>query len=122
MSVFGWPEQRCVEPAVYYYRFDDVRYSNGVDQFDNPLPGYTLKVELLKTRVHHFTPKGARLENGVFVLNSATKRYAYETVDLAKESFIARKKRLIQIHQSRINQAEQALKLIDKQLNFVVFP
>lgn len=112
MSVFGWPEKACMSPAVYYYRYDDVRYSKGVDQFDEPIPGYTLKVELKKIRVHHFTPFGVRFEDGTFMLNKSRKRYACETEAEAKASFIARKKRQIEIYDARIEQANKAINLI----------
>jgi len=112
MSAFGWPEKASISPPVYYYRYDDVRYSSGVDEFDNPLPGYQLKVELTKVRVHHFTPSGVRFDNGVFMLNKATKRYACATEAEAKASFIARKKRQIEIHKGRIEQALKAMKLV----------
>lgn len=101
-----------ITPAVYYFRYDDVRYSNGVDEFDNPYPGYTLKVQLSKIRVHHFTPKGIRFNDGTFMANSSKKRYACATEDEAKTSFIARKKRQIQIHTNRIEQALKAIKLM----------
>lgn len=123
MAAFGWPERACMSPAVYYYRYDDVRYSNGVDQFDDPLPGYKLKVELKKIRVHHFTPFGVRFEDGTFMLNKSKKRYACETEDEAKISFIARKTRQIEIHQARINQAQRAISILQPPNKpFVVFP
>lgn len=112
MTAFGWPGVPCEEPPVYWYRYEDVAYSRGCDELDRPLGPAIIKVELRKFRVHHHTPKGVRLEDGQFVSDSSRKRFAHATVDEAKESFIARKERQMQIHQARINRAIKALNLI----------
>jgi len=61
------------------------------------------------------TPKGCFIQVGQktkFVLNSAKNRYAYETVDLAKEAFIRRKRNEIAILKNRIKVAEAYLFVI----------
>ena len=67
--------------------------------------------------LHHFlvtkiTPKGVRLENGRFILLSAHKRFACPTVEEARLSFIARKKRQLEILNSQLRSTNSALKLI----------
>jgi|GEM_PF-3014061 len=102
----------------YLYRYVDVAYSLGCDEYDNPYPGYNLKVELKKFKIIKRTPKGAWLafydglfleDSKKFVLLSARKKYACETKELALESFVARKRRQVRILGSCIKRAETAL-------------
>lgn len=100
--------------AEYFYRYTDDRYSNGVDQFDDPLPGYNLRLLLSQYRVIKRTPKGAWINNygeKKFVLLTARKRYACPTKEEALECFIFRKKRQLSILSSKVRQVEQAIEL-----------
>jgi hypothetical protein len=107
-------------PDEYYYRFESISYSPGVDQFDNPLPGPgRLDVYLQKLRIIRRTPKGVwvdrtshRFHGPRFILTDARKRFACPTIEEAKESFIARKKRHIRIMKRLISEAERALEVI----------
>lgn len=47
-----------------------------------------------------------------FVLNDATKRYAYETTDAAKVSFLARKRRQLIILRNRVDNIEACVEAI----------
>jgi hypothetical protein len=77
-----------IEPGAIdgaWYRYDDSRW------FDSR-PSVHLRV----FRVARETPKGVWLaEYGFekFVLNDARKRFAYPTIELARESFLIRKRR-----------------------------
>lgn len=101
------------------YRFDSHNVSRGVDMFDDPLPDYSIRVALYKYPIVKRTPKGAWIESFSnpsgkrFILLTARKQFASETVDKAKECFIARKKRYIHILSARIEDAENALKQME---------
>lgn len=91
------------------YRFNVRRYSNGVDEFDASLPGYTLAVNCDEYPILKRTPKGAWIDDGGrkrFVRLSATKQYACPTVELAAESFRRRKTRQIAILMAQLDEVE----------------
>lgn len=99
------------------YRIELTRWSLGVDQFDDPLPGCTYSLDVEEYRVIKETPKGAWIHYGFdkkFVKLDARKRFACPTIEEAAESFKARKRRQIKILKANLNEAEVALKLIDK--------
>jgi hypothetical protein len=123
-------EPRQAEGEEYLYRYVEILYSTGTDQFDNPYPGSNLDLRLEKHRVLRRTPKGAwieddrgfprRVENSKdgtvkwikperFVLLTARKQFASETKEKALESFRARKRRQLKILKSRAKVAEAAL-------------
>lgn len=111
------------------YRYEDVHYSRGVDQFDNPLTGGHIRIQLREYLVLKRTPKGAwikgcwtwrgmmpmpgketRRDQGErFVLLSARKRFAAETKEQALDDYKARKRRQAGILRARLIAAEQAL-------------
>jgi hypothetical protein len=99
-----------------YYRFEDKSYSvlcgPTEDDYASQLRVHCHQYPVVKT-----TPKGVWLNvygDRRFVLNEARKRFACPTVELAHESFKARKKRQIKIYESRIKDARQALVLADR--------
>jgi len=105
----------------FFYRYVEIRYSSGLDQFDNPLPGYELKLVLNTYKVLRHTPKGVWISmyGGIsysteqkFILLSARKRFACPTVEEALVSFKARKQRQIKILKGQLKQAEEALLLV----------
>ena len=118
--------------AEYFYRYEDVVYSLGVDEFDDPIPGGWVRVELREYRVLRRTPKGVRIEDwgiprvrrlsdgseklvyGKFVLLDARKRFACPTKEEALDSFKARKKKQIRILKEQLKRAEDALSFADK--------
>lgn len=104
------------EDGEALYRFEEAIYSPGVDDFDDPLPGYTMEVHLHKFPIERRTPKGVWIRGwgGMrFVLLSARKRYACPTIEEALESFQARKNRQIKILKGQLQRAELALSLSD---------
>jgi hypothetical protein len=101
----------------FYYRYEDVQYAAPLDEFDNPQGPGRLAVELREYQVVKRTPKGVWLSlygDRRFVLNSATRRFACPTKAEAQESFLARKKRQISIHQGSIKRAERAMAIVTK--------
>ena len=100
----------------FLYRYEDQTYSLGVDQFDDPLPGYNLKLELRSFKVLRETPKGVWIEaysvNGErFVKLGTRKQYAHLTKEDAKTSYLFRKRKQIMILSGQLEKAERALQL-----------
>lgn len=111
------------------YRFEDVHYSAGVDEYDTPLSGGSVCVELREYPILKRTPKGAwisecwvwsntmpwpgeetRQDRGEkFVLLSARKRFAAETKEQALEDYRARKRAQLRILTLRKRSVENAL-------------
>lgn len=97
------------------YRYEDVVYATPFDD-EGRYPG-TLKLELREYAVLRRTAKGVWIGVGGderFVLTTARRRYACLTIEEACESFIARKKAEIRIHEARVARARQALAEIER--------
>jgi hypothetical protein len=98
----------------YLYRYQEQSYSNGVDQFDDSLPSYQLKVNLHKYQIIKETPKGVWIKRNYikdkFILLTAKKKFACRTKEEALESFIARKNRQIEILSGQLEIAKLAKK------------
>ena len=101
------------EPNVgdTYYRFDDRRFSVADDYGDH---SYTEHDAALRTfTVLKRTPCGVRLSgpwgSTHFMHDKATRRFACPTVELALESYRARKQRQIGIYEARIRGAKLML-------------
>jgi len=107
-----------------WYRYNDVAYSTGYDEYRDCSSGTRIEVELTEYEVLRYTPKGAwinaspyrsatsfkHMKDEKFVLLSARKRFAHPTKEEAMTSFIARKKAQIRIYKARVKHAEEALK------------
>ncbi len=100
------------------YRYEEWVTGNGVDDYDDPYPGYNLEVILKEYKIIKRTPKGVwiRLYDYYcgeipkrFVRLSATKKYACESKEEAYESFKARKNRQIAILSEQLQRAIEAL-------------
>lgn len=98
--------------AELYYRYDERRYGDG-EGFHS-----RLEVQLSSYRVLKHTPCGVWIEyshllgSKRFVLHAARKKFVHPTPELARISFIARKKRQIKIYQARLDEAKAALALV----------
>ena len=96
-----------------YYRYQEVRYSNGLDQYDDPLPGHVLKIELRVYEVLKTTKKGVWIAHygygKRFVLNDSRKRFACADKKEALESFKFRKRRQLKILSSQIDDCKEAI-------------
>lgn len=98
------------------YRYVERRYSHGIDEYDNPLPGYSIQLDLHTFPVKKRTPKGAWINdygNKRFVLLTAKKQYACNSQEEAKDSFIFRKKRHISILTAQLTSAKRALHIAE---------
>jgi len=103
------------DETEYLYRFEDKRYSVGIDEFENDLGCYT-QVNLYRFKILKRTPKGAWIDlygDKRFVNLERKKKYACSTVEDAKISFKARKIRQISIYRGKLEIAQKALSLID---------
>jgi len=103
----------------YLYRYEDATYSGGFDEYGDYIPGSSiLKVELREYGIIKRTPKGAWIDyygDKKFVLLTARKKFACNTIEEAKESFVARKNRQLQILEAQLNKCKSALRIIDKE-------
>lgn len=104
------------------YRYEGIKYSWGVDPYDNPLPGYRLEVVLKEYSILKRTPKGFWIGYAFggggkfkFILANAKKKYAHKTKEAAAESFIARKERQIAILKDQLKCAERELEIFNHQ-------
>lgn len=108
----------------YLYRYESHNVSLGIDQFDEPIPGHSVSIHLHKYKIIKRTPKGAWIPKYSwsfdsdtekrFVLLTARKQFASETIEKAKECFIARKKKYIRILESRISDANIAITKVER--------
>ncbi len=106
-----------------FYRFEDVQYASSLDEFDNPLGDGQLKVELRTFKTLRNTPKGVWLipvygqymcaDSPRFMRLNCTKQFACPTVETARESFIARKRKQARIYRARMERALRAIAIIE---------
>lgn len=119
------------QPVEYWYRFEDVRYAPPADEYGEYRGRGELKVYLRKYVVIKHTPKGVWLERWEthtgkprtvdefnapekrFVRKDTNKRFACPTELEARESFLARKSKLIRIMKARITDAEEAMNIVE---------
>lgn len=97
-----------------FYRYEDTCYAPSVDEFNAPLGKRHVVVALRRYEVLRATPKGAWIDvwgAPKFVLLSARKRFACPTIEEAKASFIARKRRQIRVLSAQLHDAKIALSL-----------
>jgi hypothetical protein len=113
-------QQRNGEKVLF--RYEGVAYSLGTDEYDNPLPGYNMRLVLQTHPVVKTTPCGAWIgvfgfnEDKRFVRLTAKKKYACVTEHEALESLKARKLRQIQILSAQLEKAENVLALCNMKL------
>lgn len=88
-----------------WYRFTDFQTAPSVDEWDNIVGKGGVNIRLHEYKVAKITPKGVQLDLGWgdkrFVLRDARKRFACPTLEEAKVSFLARKKRQLGIYEAR---------------------
>lgn len=94
--------------ADYYYRIEDYLTAAPLDEFDNPTGPPNLNITIRRYKVERYTPKGVQLGYAFgtrFVLHDARKKWACPTLELALESFIARKQKQVALLQARVHRA-----------------
>lgn len=103
-------------PSEVWYRYDSYLVSAGVDEFDSPLGPPSVAVYLHTYKVLKHTRRGVWLDNynaKRFVLSTARKRFACPTIEEAKQSFIARKRRQAHILQRQVEHALRAIEVVE---------
>jgi len=99
----------------FLYRYEEKCYGNGVDQFDNPLPGHYINIELRSYEILKRTKKGVWIRKHYdkrrFVLLTARKKFACETKEDALESLIKRKERQILLLSNKLSVIKDALSI-----------
>jgi hypothetical protein len=98
--------------AETYFRVDS-RTTSGLGEFDSS----RVHVYVQEYEVRKRTPKGVWLEYAGFrrfVRDDARKKYACPTLEEAKESFLARKKRQIKILKRQLSHAYQAYVMAER--------
>lgn len=103
-----------------WYRYYEVHYSGGCDEWGDVIPGTgRIAVELMEIPVIKKTPCGAWVgwdeHDKKFVNLNWNKRYALPTLEEAKASYRARKRREISLMEARANGARLALAAAEKQ-------
>ncbi len=115
------------------YRYYDVQFSAGCDESGNDLGPGRVGVYLQEFPVVKETKCGAwiltaycfgdvevSVKDCKFVNLKANKKFACLTLEEAKESFIARKKRQVRLLKAQIIRAEKALLEIEKETSWMV--
>lgn len=108
------PIELKAKAANVFYRYMDSRRSNGIDEYDNPLPGYTLVISCHEYKILSKTPKGTWIEaynihGKRFILDDARRKWAHPNRPAALVSFIRRKEVQINIITHQLRQAKLAL-------------
>lgn len=98
------------------YRIESKFYAPSLDEFDNPVGSSQQVLEVKKFKITKVTAAGIWIDYWTgpkFVLLTAHKKFACLSLDEAKESFRARKKRQISILSNQLHRAEYALKMVE---------
>ncbi|TPJ51625.1 MULTISPECIES: hypothetical protein [unclassified Mesorhizobium] len=117
MADLLFPEEQKASAAdvdLYESRADDGWY-----RYEDSASNRT-SIHLSRYRVLRETPKGVWLDDygqGRFVLNGAGKRWAYPTIEQARESFLIRKRRQVQHLKHYLAHAEIVLAAAEKFFN-----
>ena len=100
----------------HLYRIDGMCYAACLDGYENPMGIGRRELRVSKFDVVRATPTGVWIHPyswddsyKKFVRLTASKKYACETIELAKESFIARKNRQISILSAQLRDAKMFL-------------
>jgi hypothetical protein len=106
-----------------YFRFEEVRHGTGyTDEWGEYVStGSYVRLQLREFKVIKETPQGVRINaydwrepNGKLILRTWNKQWACPTVEEARLSFIARKRRQMQIYEARLRTAKTAMELAEK--------
>jgi len=103
------------------YRYEEITYSRGLDESDNVIQGFDMRLELRTFVVLRATAKGVWIKmfglnkEEKFVHLGAKKQYASPTKEQAMQCYKSRKKRQIEILSYKLDKARKALSLINEQ-------
>jgi len=102
-----------------YFRYDEVLIGEGyTDQCGEYVrTGSRVKLQLHEYRVLKETPRGVRIDDysdgGRFISRDWHKQWACPTVEEARQSYIARKRRQVRILEARLATAREAMGLAE---------
>lgn len=101
-----------------YFRYEEVRRGTGYTDEGGEYvsTGSYVELQLREFRVIKQTPCGVRIDDwrsphGRFISRDWNKQWACPTVELARQSFIARKRRQAGILEAQLRQAKEAMQL-----------
>ena len=99
-----------------FYRYTDRRLANFVDEWGDATGSHP-DVTLREYTVLSHTAKGTWIAEGYrgrrFVLRGAHRRFACPTVEEAKESFLARKRRQLSILKAQQRHVEDVMAMVE---------
>jgi len=107
------------ETPTSYFRYEELRVGEGyTDQSgEYVVTGSSVRLQLREFRVVKETPCGVRIDDysqgGRFISREWNKQWASPTVEGARLSFIARKRRQARILEARLRQAQEAMGLAE---------
>lgn len=97
--------------TMYWYRVEGQSYAPPADEYGDPQPGPgSQEIKLYKVQVLKVTPKGRWLatpDGKRFQLDSANRKYACSSIELALQSFIKKKERQRSIYLARAETANR---------------
>lgn len=111
-----WEPTFRAKVGEWAYRIESKFYAPSLDEFDNPTGSSQQVLEVKKFKITKVTAAGiwiAYWTGPKFVLLTAHKKFACLSLEEAKESFRARKKRQISILSNQLHRAEYALKMVE---------
>ncbi len=105
-----------MKPEFRYRYVEETRFRGdaSTDMFTSA--DFEVYLDLLAYPVLRHTKKGAWIRCGLqekFVLDTAKKKFAHPTCELALDSFIARKTRQLSLLESQMTKARHALRLAE---------
>jgi hypothetical protein len=109
----------------FLYRFEEHTYAQSSGWDDDTWYTVGPYLELIAYLIRSKTPKGHTIhaDNGLgwrFISLESNKQFALPTIELALESYIARKKRQHAIYQGRANRAQQMVEEATKALENIL--
>ena len=102
--------------AEFRYRYVETMRSSGLDESGLIAGSPDVRIDVEAYPVLRRTPKGVWIRYALqekFILDTAKKKFAHSTPELALESFIARKTRQIKLLESQMSKARRALQLAE---------
>lgn len=116
------------EKVTSYFRYEEVLIGDGYTDVSGEYvsTGSHVRLQLREFQVLKHTPKGVRIDDyetratatgsvrGRFISRDWNKQWASPTVEGARLSFIARKKRQARILEAQLRQAQEAMRLAEE--------
>ena len=115
-TIKPWDATYRAKVGEYAYRIESRMYAPSLDEFDNPTGPSQQVLEVRKFKIIKVTAAGIWIDywaDPKFVLLTAHKKFACLSLEEAKKSFRARKKRQIRILSNQLHSAEYALKMVE---------